>query len=496
MSRLDLRARGLRTPMHTGLIQMTKQRLFPFMAAPIRPMETLIGCRVDMDAYFNKMVKLGIHIPIGFEWSMWLVPLSALGEEFQDLAVGDAEDSIRQAIATLRDSGQNVPTPGAESSQGHLSGTALGTTPRHWAGEIGDAAVGGQPAAADSYYARYVSEATYAVARTYYDLEPEDTDPQTTGAGGFRTNPSMMDNPPAVADMIRGALYSGVTAGGTEALPDQEPTNFASSVSSWAEVLSLMSAPNRTYGEYLESFGVDLSTVQSLPEPYILKRGWLKPRGGVQSWNWGANWSSAIGNADDADAARFIVNAFEHDDIEGNWISNMVGTQASPPDLGVVFAGDRAGISKLGKSWRVKRKRRLIAKEPSVLIGLAAWWPMMSREYQFAHHLDLTHMIRPGHWGVPTGGLDESDFLMAQGVSNVASDSTEEDEDQGELSGLRAYNMLNLYLNGDSFCNSIDAFYQFGPGENFSRYGDANENTWVVNASAAVQLAVATDMVQ
>lgn len=502
MTRLDLRARGLRTPMHTGLIRMDKQALYPWMAAPIRPMETLIGCRVSCDAFFNQMVKIGTHIPIGFEVAAWILPMSALGAEFQDLVVSDAEDSIAESIGSLRDAGQNVPTPGAESSQGHLSGTALGTRQRLWAGEIGTAAVAGQPAPDDSYYARYVSAATYAVARAHYDMEPEDTDPQSTAAGGFHTIDLLHNNPPALSDMIRGTLYSGVTAGGTSNYPDEEPSvlgsDFEFSISRWAEILSLMSMPNRTYAEVLEAFGVDLDKVQTLPERYFTRRGWLRPTGGVQSWNWGANWLSNPGITvdDDAEAGRFNVNtAGDYIDSHGSWVHQMTGTVATPPDLGLVFAGDRAGITKLGAHYRIKKRRRMIVFEPSILLGTACWWPMMSRDNQYSHHLDMTHMIRPGHWGIPTGGLDESDFIFAQKVADRAGDLLQEDEDQGELSGFRAMNMLNLYLNGDNFCNSTPSFDHFGPGQTFSDNEEFSTVNYKVDASMSAQLAIATDMV-
>lgn len=487
---VDLTDRGLRTPMHTGLVTMLPQTLTPFFAAPLRPMETLVGMRLNGSAYFNFLQKIGLHIPVGYELSVWKVPLTALGDEFIDLVAGDAEDAIGESAGAFLSTGQNVPIPGLQAGQGHLSGTALGNKNRPWAGEIGD--LDDPPTADTAMYARWVSAATWEVARNFYDLEYED---QISGAGG-RTVPTLHDEPPKVADMIRGATYSGVTAGGLASHPDQPPAApelFATSVAQWAEALSLMSTPNRTYAEYLQAFGVNPKRVRSLPEPYLYRRGMLSPYGSPISWHFGANWDGADGSNPSSEN-DFVINAPTHVGNDGVYVNSTL--QAEPPTAGISMAGDVIGVTKLGAKFRIQRRRRLIVDEPSVLIGLCAWWPWMNKLTQYAHHMDMSQMVRASHWGVPTGGLDEADFLNANVLSGPGGAGTQGDEDQGGVeSGIRAMNMLNLYLNGDSFCNDTARFGVWGPLDDYQTDIELNGTDQRVDANMQVKLAIATDMV-
>jgi len=485
---MDYRGRGLRTPMHTAAVTATRRRLQPFMAHPLRPNETLIGLRLNVGAWLNQGVKLGIHQPIGLEVGVWKVPVSALGDQFIDLIAGGAEDAAHRTDPIQV---QTVNLPGPLAEQGHLDGTALGTKPRPWAGEVGQDAV---PADADdARYARWVSASTWAVARAFYDLELGEH-----SSAADRDDFTLHDEAPLLADMIRGATYSGITAGqdGIDTIPSGTTgtSAYETSISQWAEVLAVMASPDRTYAEYLQAFGVNPSRVRSLPEPYLYRRGMLAPWGSPQMWHFGANWSS-----DNDSSADFVVNAPEYNDSYGQYVRQMAPTIATTPDRGVAFAGDRMGLVRLGTQFRLKRRRRMIVDEPSVLLGCFAWWPVMTRESQYAHHMDMSQMMHAAHWGVPTGGIDETDFLAANTLMDAAAAGTQEGEADADITGgLRAFNLLNLYLHGDAFCNDVNRFGLYGPFDTIlEEAGDSgiNDLERVVDFHAMAKLAIATDLV-
>jgi hypothetical protein len=485
LRKVDLRARGIRTPMHSGLITAQVQQLTPWMVAPLRPNETLVGVRLDGHAFLNLMMKLGIHLPLGYELSMWKVPLSALGEEFVRLAVNDVEDVVHLGLGQSYD---NVELPGALASQGHLGGTALGTKPRIWAGEIGEDAT---PSGFDDpRYARFCSAATWNVAQNYYDLELGET-----GSPADYNDPDLHDNPPTVADMIRGATYSGISAGDTSASsPDyvpHSPSIMALSVAQWAEALSLMTKMNLTYAEWLGQFGVPSSRVRTLPEPIVIRRGMLDPWGPPHSWYTGANYYSDPG-ANATDHQHFHVNSDFVNDINGFYIQGNGPYTSDDPDGGMAWAGDRMGINKFGAKFRITRQRRLIADEPCVILGLFCWWPTMSFENQYVHHVDMSQMTKPAHWGVPTGGLDEADFMTANVLFNRDADAVQAGSD--EEAGIRAMNMLNLYVHGDSFCNDPDRFVNAGPFDNITVTKNQQFINMLVDVSLRAKLLVATDM--
>jgi hypothetical protein len=487
----DFRARGLRTPLHTALITCLPNRLYPFMAAPLRPNETLVGLRVTGGSWFNRLVKVGFHVPIGIEIGIWKVPLSALGDEFRDLVIHDAEDAAVQGSFTVQ-SARTVRAPGPVAEQGHLDGTPLGTKGRQWAGEIG-MGLNTPQGGGDARYARWVSASTWEIGRTFYDLEMGDN-AQLDNA--HRDSFTLHDDPPKISDMIRGATYSGVTAADhPDAVPQTAP--WSQSVSAWAEILSLMVKPDQTYREYLESFGVNPNRVDSIPEPIVYKRMMLQERGGTQSWHMGGNYISedqgnTLGDVEDYQR-RIIAYAGEYDDDLGNYVRDMEPTvSTTTEDFGTTFAGDAVGVMRLGRNYRIKRKRRILADEPSVLLGCFAWSPMMYLDSQFVHHLDMSQMMHAAHWGVPFGGIDEADFLQANELRDRTGAAPQIPHDAVEP-GIRAFNMLNLYLNGDSFVNVGDRFGWYGPMDTYDE--SINLATRFVDSNLMTQLAIATDMV-
>jgi hypothetical protein len=487
----DFRGRGLRTPMHTGLITTQPTRLYPFMAAPLRPNETLVGLRVNGGAWLNKLVKIGIHVPIGIEIGIWKVPLSALGDEFRDLVIHDAEDA--HVLGTFTpNSARSVRAPGPVAEQGHLDGTPLGTKERAWAGEIG-MGLNTPQGEEDARYARWVSASTWEIGRTFYDLEMGDN-AQLDNA--HRDSFTLHDEPPKISDMIRGATYSGVTAADN---PDTTPATapWFNSVSAWAEVLSLMVKPDQTYREYLESFGVNPNRVDSIPEPILYKRMMLQERGGTVSWHMGGNYiSTDQGNTigDQQDYQRRIIAAGgEYWDDVGNYVRDMQPTVLTDTeDYGTTWAGDGIGTMRLGRNFRLKRRRRILADEPSVILGCFAWSPVMHTDDMYVHHMDMSQMMHAAHWGVPFGGIDEADFLQANELRGRGGDAPQIAHDTNEA-GVRAFNMLNLYLNGDSFVNVGDRFAWYGAVDTYDEA--VTQTNLFVDANLMTQLAIATDMV-
>ena len=90
---VDFGDRGLRTPEHRFEIAGTQRQLLPFMAAPLRPGETLVAARLDGISMLNQLVKAAWARPFQMEVALYLVPISTLGDYFVDLLVGDFEDS-------------------------------------------------------------------------------------------------------------------------------------------------------------------------------------------------------------------------------------------------------------------------------------------------------------------------------------------------------------------------------------------------------------------
>lgn len=428
---------------------------------------------------FNHMVKAPLAPPIGIEIGFWKVPLSILGDEFTDLIVHDAEDTVAQFGVNP---GSAVTMPGGGVSQlnteGPLDGSPMGNRNRPWAGEIGyEDAVVNAPDNSRAY-AKYVSAATWKVGRTFYDLEFEDQ-----GSSNQRIDDDLWQEEPRVADLIRGATYSGVTAGlgaadSAQFDPGLTPPAFADSISQWAERLSLMGNANQTYAEYLQGFGVDISRVGAIPEPVLYQRRVMLPGGTSQVVN-GFDITQNVGAALFGDTGNFVQP-----------LDGTVGGATGPMSL----YGDAGGYRSMVQNFNIRRRRRVICDEPSILLGCVCWWPWMVKATQYAHIMDVTRMTHGSHWGNPTGGLDESEFLTAQELADPDGVFTQSDED-GQT-GARAFNMLNLYLHGDSFTNDTSRFDYFFPGDSpiGTSFGPPVESRGV-NVMLETKLAVATDLV-
>lgn len=489
-NRADLSERGLRMPLHNWMTEGNARDLRPLFAAPLRPAETLVGMQFNNDAMFQQMAKVAWFVPIDVECAVWKVPISSLGDEFVDLLVADAEDDWGGAFPSMGGTGVTA------ESAGQLSGPQSRTThhsqPRPWAGENGPV---GLPATTNDYYTPYVSTAVWHVARAYYELElSQDPQPVLTlnprSTTLSRDDDTYLTQPPPLGPHIRTALSSAVPVGSIGGSPDydQDATAgaFADSISEWAERLSLLTKPNQTYMEYLADFGVDGSRVGNMPEPIMIQRRTMGRLGSPQGF---ANLLPIINPG---------VTPFH--EVHGESVFSVFQNAGATATYQIY--GDTAGMANFGCSFDLTRGRRIFVEEPSILLGTWAFWPWMHYQGDMSHYLEMCRMTHGAHWGNPIGGVDETDFLSASNLWNQDGTSGAIPSEQQTGGGsTQAYNLLNLYLNGDNFSNTNANFNPFTVGRGLAQQGafTAQENAVAqqrVNCIGKAQLAIATDLVK
>lgn len=501
VARVDLGDRGLRLPHHTFAVVHRERALYPLFAAPLRPNETLIGLRFQARSMFQRMVKIAWATNIEVEVAIWKVPLSTIGDYFVDLVVADAEDS---PFGTLSGSGVTSANSADVSAQGPNSQSAHHQRHRPWAGEVGHSELlGANAGGLEMSYTPYVSASVWHVARAYYELELaggsstiQGVESGSFGTTAARTDDDLWETPPPLSGHIRGALYSSVAleAGPDFDLDGAASSLFPDSIAQWAEKLSLMTRPNQTYAEYLAQFGVPASRVASLPEPIMVQRRMLRQMGSPQGW-----MIEPGGTTYNNDATI----TFRHGMGQQNITVGRVPEQGNAMSDTFAAIHETSGMTMLGTSWDVTRGKRIIIDEPSVLLGTLCWWPHQTTTAgEFGHVFDMTRMTHGSHWGPPTGGIDEADFLAAQAIYDPNGNPTQLNEDN--ITGPFAFNLLNLYLNGDSFTNRVGMFDFYnplqgnGPYDPESEIGDQDDELIAthreVNTLGGVKLAIASDL--
>lgn len=485
---VDLQERGLRNP-HHGFAVVTGSRLLqPVFAAPARPMETIVGWRLQLDAMVTQMLRMPWCPPITVEFGAWKVPVSTLGDYFTDLFVADFEDES-DAVATARlIEGSGVPHAGTPvSAQGPNSGSALHSRTRHWAGELGTTSASATFDTARAF-TPYVSAATYHVARSFYELELELGNSSPSSIGGFtRIDDDLWQTPPVISEYYRSMTGTAMGATASAVIPT---TNLAG----WAERISLLSRPNRTYREYLQGFGVPDSRIATLPEPLMLLRRRLRPMD-----------AKLIGNVVPVSTDQTGVG--ERYGF-GKWASNHTQT-------GTTFtqAGD-SNLSAYMSRIDETRKRRLMIDEPSIILGTVCFQVMNTTQQNFAAHMDINRLISGALWG--DANSDEADFIHAQDLASTSGMSSIPGRPQGTeviYSGTNedgvgppyVMNALNLFLNGDVFTNDVFAFQPYGPGGNLQQtvppgtltVGELSEVSGELQFTATgdFSMGVATDLV-
>jgi len=485
---VDLSERGLRNPRHGFAVVHQSRRLQPFFCAPVRPMETIVGYRLRADAMLTQLANIPFMPPMEVELAVWKVAISQLDDYFTDLFVADSEDDARIGDDPRTVHGSGVRHAGTPvSSQGPRSQSALHTRTRHWAGESGStsaAATFEDPKA----FVPYVSAAAFHVARMYYEMEMEVTE-------ATRTDDDLWQQPPLVSDIIRGMTYSRI--GATPGHSGEVPT---ASVAEWAERLSLLSRPNRTYREYLKGFGVSDSRIASMPEPLMVLRRSLRPSdpmvvGGV------------VGGVGDQTGNEPIV------DTVGRFGSSVV-------PLGTTFRlGGASNFGSFSARFDETRQRRYMVDEPSIVIGLCKFdiMPIYGSRGRAAsaHVMDITRLVSGSLWG--DAMADEIDFITHQEIPGPSSmgtiagrpNSPETILSAVNLDGVNApfiMNALNLFLNGDHFTNDPVAFgpyqiganvqAQFADNQSPSAYMSEQLGELMCVTSGEFRMGVATDLVQ
>lgn len=480
---MDLSDRGLRNPQHNFLHAHNERFLYPLFAAPVRPNETIVGCRFQADTMFSRMFKAPWFPGCEVEVAAWLMPISSLGDEFLDLFRNDFEDVAQLTSPNNEPLGTGVGVAALPiDQQGPNSSRPLQVRNRPWAGELGqqDGEVTLNPALA---YAPYVSAATYHVADMFYERDSD-------ASNQVRGDDDMWQTPPALGPHTRGATASMV---GEAQGDDQIPI---SSLSEWAERLAILSKPNYTYAEYLESFGVDPSRVAGMPEPLFIQRRRVRRLGSPQ----------VIGNVQFGSSvpAQKSDAGVDIQPVQGDW----------------QMFSDTGGLSLMGQSWDITRKLRFHCNEPSILLGTLAYWFPDFGQRSFAQISDITRLVSSGMWG--DANMSEQDFITLQAMVGASEARSESEtttkygpgDDQRQERNLRAegspyvMNMLNLFLNGDTFSNDVGSFRLYGAGDlsedvpttqlspQVQETGPIGRTNFRLNTTGSFRFGVATDMVR
>lgn len=414
----ELQERGTRMPTHTAAASAEAGRLTPFMAAPIRPMETLKGLRASGWQALNQMIKINQAGPVVADLGYAIVPLSSLGSNMLDLVNRDSNDGLDLFLGTSTSTGTN---------EFRVLSTNNDT-------------LFGAPASFDSPASSLVKRATYKIAETYYDV------PRT----GYVTDGNYLDDNqlPLIDHFIRGALRSNINLADVD-----NQIEAGDTVSDLAQKLSFLGKSDRTYSEYLSDQGVDVTRVQSLPEIVHWERNLLKPDGSPHMFGAASSSTTLLSSI-----GQFL---------------RIISGQA--------VVGDAGGMAGAKNDIEVRMSKNFLVMEPSVLIGWATWWPfdVDGGSGDFSHYMDISKMVNPSQWGDKAGGLSEIDFIGSGPLQTGTSGITETS---------RAWNFLNLFLNGDSFVNDSSAF-------GFLGIADSALNDIEVNNFIMTQLAIATDLV-
>lgn len=424
--------RGLRLPPQQAGIKATRDRLYPWMLAPVLPNERLAGGRFTGRFLLERMVQ-PINAPDGVaEIGVWYVPMSALPDWMTRWAVvADIEDVTTSGNQTVGLEGDDSVSSESITDEG------LHHRNRTWAGEIGSTTAG--LSSRLSRYMPYASNSAYAIAQNWYEME---IDEEVASAGNEQVE-DYGQSPPKVAEVIRGALPSGVD-GDTAGV-----VSTSDHLGEWIQRISLMTRVDQTYADYLAAHGTNPRILGGIPQPIGWTRSRLKP---ILSGNTGITGTAANASFSDNQQAASV-------DLTGvsNSLDEIVASTSQ-----FVYADD-GGLAPYGAEFSLTLPSMELP-EPGFIVGTMVWHKAQLQRGEFAEHLTANHMLRFPHGGV--GGYDELDFVVAKQIYGYnVDDPTDTDIDEDAVGppvfavdnegrgSTRIINMLNLFFNGDSFTN-------------------------------------------
>lgn len=475
ISRAELPPRGLRQPLHVGYVATQDQRLLqPFMAAPVRPGESLVGLSLRGESIMRSIVAEA-QAPLTYaELAYWYIPLSALDSFFVELYAGSAEDNLERGATSLSSPGTSVlAAANPVSGQGHQT-PGLQAALRPWAGEIGGASADNR--VAGSEYAPYVSWATYKVATDWYDLD----------ISGLRwQDADLFDDPPALEQWVRSATNSHFTSGAAR-VDDLSTGSLNDDLSSIVERMFLLAQPEMTYAEILGAAGVNVNRkLGGLSMPLMKRQHVLHMR------------------ESDVMFAQFPREGARTSILSGGTAGDFTNYDIVPGDPGDSgFMYQRSAVGHLRCDWSDNLRRNMFIDEPGLILGTICWYSLQMNAGQYSAHFDITRMTGPGHWGRPgPGGIDEEDFIKRDLLYRLDGTTLQPGDDTGgagsNQTGDGVLNFMNLYLNGDitsvgDFVSTpgTDEFRFFDP--TGDEHSSRNRN---VNHKFSTQLHVLSDMV-
>jgi len=444
----DLSDRGLRNPRHTFGVSHPSDRLFPLFVAPLRPMETLVGLRFRARSMLNRMCQVNVSPPSEVEYCVWVVPVRSIGNFFTDMFTVDMEDQDNMETGATsaglpRVAGLPINT------QGHASRVPLQNRDRLWAGESGQAD-GELTVDFRASYAPYVSHALWHIARSWYETEINEqmlSDSRTQGwlsTARAASDASLYQEPPTIGRLIRSATNSGQAFGAGADLPSTV------SMSEFAMRMSVLDNVNQSWPEFLKAQGVDPRRIDGLPRPVIMQRRLVEPFGSP---------IAAFAAAPTGAATAALSN-----DRRGGWYAGQDSATATGMGAAAgALYGNFGGYGLMGTRLDVTRGRRLMIDEPSLLVGTLAWRVFDFDQRSQAQIFDATFMVNAGTWGVDRlgGSVDERDFIINRNLDRSGEDpqgrpegsSTAALSDRGSILQPGVFNMLNLFINGDTYCN-------------------------------------------
>jgi hypothetical protein len=424
--------------------------LYPWMAHPLRPGETLLDVSVQGEAWINGLVHLPEAPMVYGELGIFLVPMSALPPWFKDIFTEDVSDIDRKGgseylrgAAIARDD---------EADEG-LQNIGMDERNRPWAGELATTTD-------STAYVPYVSRSTFQVARDWYGL---------AGSVDF-DDAALDDNPPAIGTYVEGARLSALSIPSASVIQDPDPTTD-DSYWNMLDALFVSNTIERSYAQYLQGNSVDPRRVDGMSLPVLGQHKYFK----------GQDVPQFLGGYTDLSVGIT--------DTEPSSFSNTFGAQnvgETSGELTDAIGYDTRPIGALHSTYAKASRRNIFIEEPSVLLGTFCYW-VNAFQNAADNANDITYLANAGHWGDRSyGDPSEQDFLDVRQFGQAG----------GAIlpGGPFMQNLLHLYIHGDTFFNTngnagVIGFR--GPGGN--EYG----NTINLNATGkfSAQLAIASDLV-